>query len=190
MQIAVRLHAVLRDLIPGGRGEVEVSEGATVRDLLDQLQVEDELRELITVNGEQVRDLTTSLREGDEVQVFPAVAGGAKRSPYLDEGIRLFNAGDYFMAHETLEEHWIEAPESERDFYQALIHLAVGFHHYERENRNGARSQFFKAAKRLATYPDEHEGVDVATVRRFLEEAQAKLDKEEPLEPPRLEGPA
>lgn len=187
MKINVRLHAVLRDLLPGGRGEVDVPSGATVKDLLDQLEIDEELRELVTVNGEQVREFVTPLGDGDDVQVFPAVAGGAKRSPYLDEGIRLFNAGDYFMAHETLEEHWIDAEDSERDFYQALIHLAVGFHHYKRDNRNGARSQFFKAAKRLATYPDEFEGVDVQAVRRFLEEAQPKLEKEEPLEPPKLE---
>ena len=44
-----------------------------------------------------------------------------ERSPYLVEGIRLFRAGEYFLAHETLEEHWAEAPASERPFLQGLF---------------------------------------------------------------------
>ncbi|MGH7425744.1 MAG: DUF309 domain-containing protein, partial [Candidatus Methylomirabilales bacterium] len=42
----------------------------------------------------------------------------SSRSPYLEEGTRLFRAGEYFLAHETWEERWIEAAPEERDFYQ------------------------------------------------------------------------
>ncbi len=187
MKVRVRLHAVLRDLLPAGRGEIELPETACVKDLLDQLQIDEELRELVTVNGDQISDFSKQLSDGDDVQVFPAVAGGAARSPYLDEGIRLFNTGQYFMCHETLEEHWIEAPPDERDFYQALIHLAVGFHHYTRDNQKGARAQFAKALSRFSSYSDEFYGVDVAGIRSFLEDAVTKLEKEEPLVPPKLE---
>lgn len=187
MKVSVRLHAVLRDLLPAGRGDVEVPETASVKDLLDQLEIHEELRELVTVNGDQISDFSKPLADGDEVQVFPAVAGGAARSPYLDEGIRLFNAGEYFMCHETLEEHWIEAPKEERDFYQALIHLAVGFHHYSRDNQKGARAQFVKAMTRFSTYPEEFYGVDISGIRRFLDEAAGKLEDGEPLVPPKLE---
>lgn len=188
MKVRVRLHAVLRDLLPSGRGEVEVPDTASVKDLLDQLKVHEELRELVTVNGDQIKDFSKQLSDGDDVQVFPAVAGGAARSPYLDEGIRLFNAGEYFMCHETLEEHWIEAPQEERDFYQALIHLAVGFHHYVRDNQKGARAQFVKAMTRFSSYSDEFYGVDVAGIRSFLVDAASKLEKGERLKPPKLEA--
>jgi molybdopterin converting factor small subunit len=186
MRVKVELHAVLRELLPGGKGEVEVQTASTVTDLLDQLKVDPELRELVTINGDQIHDLATQLREGDTVAVFPAVAGG-RRSPYLDEGIRLFNEGNYFLAHETLEEHWIEAEESERDFYQGLIHVAVGFHHYERGNTNGARSQFQKAFRRLSRYPENHDGVDVGSLRSFLEKAPDQIQANEELQPPRLD---
>lgn len=185
MKVRVELHAVLRDLIPGGKGEVELS-GATVLDLLDQLGVDEELRELVTVNGAQIEDLNRNLDDGDTVAVFPAVAGGV-RSPYLDEGIRLFKEGDYFLAHETLEEHWIEAPEAERNFYQGLIHVAVGFHHLVRENSIGAKAQFRKALVRLSDYPGRHEGVDLDGIRTFLEGATEKIDRGEKLEPPALD---
>lgn len=187
MKVTVQLHAVLRGLLPGGRGEVDLPEGAKVADLLDQLAIEPEMRELVTVNAVQVEDHAgTALSDGDDVQVYPAVAGG-ERPAYLDEGLRLFNEGEYFLAHETLEEHWIEADEAERDFYQGLIHLAVGFHHHERGNRRGAASQFRKALRRLERYPDRHDRVDVATVKSFLRDAPRRIERGEELGQLRLE---
>lgn len=186
MKVRVELHAVLRDLIPGGKGEVELGSGATVLDLLNQVGVDTELRELVTVNGTQIEDFSQTLQDEDTISVFPAVAGG-DRSAYLDEGIRLFKEGDYFLAHETLEEYWIEAPEPERDFYQGLIHLAVGFHHLARANSIGAKAQFRKASNRLAGYSGRHEGVDVDGIRDFLEGAADKVDRGEKLEPPALD---
>ena len=110
------------------------------------------------------------------------------RSPYIDEGLRLFAAGDYFLAHETLEEHWVEAEEAERDFLQGLIQLSVGLLHAGRGNTRGALLQFRKSTARLEGYPDVHEGIDLAAVRTFLAEAPAKLEAGEPLTPPALEA--
>lgn len=105
-------------------------------------------------------------------------------SPYLVEGARLLAEGDYFMSHETLEEHWIDAPESERDLLQGLIHVAVGLLHHEKGNLKGAGLQFRKATKRLEGYPATHETVDLEAVRAFLDEAEEKLDSGVTLTPP------
>ena len=110
-----------------------------------------------------------------------------ERSPYLVEGIRLFREGQYFLAHETLEEHWVEADAGERSFLQGLIQLATGFHHLGRANPTGARLQFTKARSRLAGYPDRHDGVDVAGIRSFLDDALGRLERGEPISPPELE---
>lgn len=110
-------------------------------------------------------------------------------TPYLDEGVRLFEDGQYFLAHETLEEHWAEAPEEDRNFYQGLIHLAVGFLHHGKGNTKGARLQFAKASKRLSGYPELYQQVDLALVRRFLDEAPAALERDETLTPPKLFRP-
>lgn len=90
------------------------------------------------------------------------------------------------MAHETLEEHWIEAPEPDKDFLQGLIQLAVGLHHHVRGNVVGARLQFRKAAVRLKDYPDLYGGVDVQAVRSFLDLAPQGLDEGRELAPPNL----
>ena len=110
----------------------------------------------------------------------------AGMSPYLVEGIRHFNEGDYFMCHETLEEHWVEARDEDRNFLQGLIHLAIGFHHHERGNEKGALLQFSKASKRLESYPDVYHGVDIAAVRDFLSGAAESVKSKEPLERPVL----
>jgi predicted metal-dependent hydrolase len=110
------------------------------------------------------------------------------RSPYLDEGVRLFEAGDYFLAHETLEEHWVEAEEAERNFLQGLIQLSVGLLHAGRGNARGAVLQFRKSASRLGGYPDVHHGIDLARVRSFLAEAPGRLEAGEPLTPPVLQA--
>lgn len=106
-------------------------------------------------------------------------------SPYLIEGARLLAQGDYFLSHETLEEHWVEAPLQDRDFLQALIHLAVGLHHHERGNLKGARLQFRKAMARLEGYAESYQGVDVAGVRSFCA-AAASAGNGEKLVPPAL----
>ncbi|MEX2586457.1 MAG: DUF309 domain-containing protein [Actinomycetota bacterium] len=105
-------------------------------------------------------------------------------SPYLVEGARLLAEGDYFMAHETLEEHWIDAPESERDLLQALIHVAVGLLHHEKGNLKGAGLQFRKARRRIEGYPQTHETVDLEAVRDFLAGAENNLDGGVTLTPP------
>lgn len=105
---------------------------------------------------------------------------------YLVEGVRLFEAGQYFLSHETLEEHWAEAPEEDRKFYQGLIHLAVGFLHYGKGNLKGTRLQFDKASKRLSDYPEVYQQVDLALVRGFLQAAPQALEKGETLSPPKL----
>lgn len=112
-------------------------------------------------------------------------------SPYLVEGLRLFREGQYFLAHETLEELWAEAPGPERPFLQGLIQLATGFHHLVRGNLAGAALQFGKARARLDGYPSPHLGVDVAAARSFLDDARTRLDAREPaaiegIRPPEL----
>ena len=110
-------------------------------------------------------------------------------SAYLAEGVRLFEDGQYFLAHETLEEHWAEAPEEDRNFYQGLIHLAVGFLHHGKGNQKGARMQFAKASTRLKDYPGIYQEVDLGLIRNFLEAAPAALDRGETLTPPKLFRP-
>ena len=82
----------------------------------------------------------------------------------LEEGLELIRSGEYFDAHEELEDEWRVASEDERDFLQGLVHVAVAWLHAERGNRPGCERQLAKAARRLDRYAPEHGGVDVSVV--------------------------
>jgi uncharacterized protein len=80
----------------------------------------------------------------------------------LDEGIRLFNDGRFFECHEVLEEIWTLEHGPRRLFFQAVIHIAVGFYHCQRGNSAGARGQLGKALRKLGPYLPCYEGIDTA----------------------------
>jgi uncharacterized protein len=90
----------------------------------------------------------------------------------LNRGLELIRAGKYFEAHEELEDEWHGAPESERDFLQGLVHVAVAWHHAGLANRPGCERQLDKAALRLKPYRPHHRGVDVSTLLEDVRNAQ------------------
>jgi predicted metal-dependent hydrolase len=71
----------------------------------------------------------------------------------------LFNAGDYFEAHEILEDLWVMTPGLERNFYKGLIMLAVGLLHAERGNARGAQGVLTGALEHLDPYPESFGGL-------------------------------
>jgi len=95
----------------------------------------------------------------------------------LERGLELIRAGEYFEAHEELEDEWRGAPEGERDFLQGLVHIAVAWLHAERVNRNGCERQLEKAARRLQPYAPEHRGVDVAAVLADVATARERVER-------------
>ena len=92
------------------------------------------------------------------------------RSPSdaLAAGLELIRRGEYFAAHEELEEAWRAADASERDFFQGLVHVAVAWYQASRANRVGCARQLEKARRRLEPYAPEHRGVDVGAIVRGL----------------------
>ena len=103
----------------------------------------------------------------------------------LERGLALARAGEYFAAHEALEDAWRAAEPAEKDFFQGLVHVVVAWYQAGRGNEVGCRRQLEKADRRLAPFAPSHRGVDVATLLRQVEAAQAKgtLDLE-PLDIP------
>ena len=92
----------------------------------------------------------------------------------LARGLDLIRAGEYFEAHEELEDEWRDAPAVERDFLQGLVHVAVAWHHAGRDNPPGCERQLAKAARRLEPYRPSHRGVDVDAVLAQVAEAGRK----------------
>jgi uncharacterized protein len=95
---------------------------------------------------------------------------------WLRNGVDLIRRGEYFEAHEELEEAWRAAEPAEKDFFQGLVHVAVAWHHAGRGNRPGCERQLAKAARRLEPFAPEHRGVDVAAVLASVAAAQREVE--------------
>lgn len=78
MKIQVKLYATLRRHAPdksSGAQSLELSEGTTIREALKQLDVPEEGVAFVFVNSVH-KKLDEPLADGDELGVFPAIAGG------------------------------------------------------------------------------------------------------------------
>ncbi|MFH1293644.1 MAG: MoaD/ThiS family protein [Pseudomonadota bacterium] len=79
MQVRVKLFANLcryfSNVLPGIPFEVEMPEGTTLSDLVNRLKLPHEEVKVFFVNG-RARFLDWTLEPGDEVGIFPLVAGG------------------------------------------------------------------------------------------------------------------
>jgi uncharacterized protein len=89
-------------------------------------------------------------------------------------GVELIRSGEYFAAHEELEEAWRAAPAAERDFFQGLVHVAVAWYQAGRGRRIGTERQLAKAIRRLAPYAPEHRGLELDPLLRQLRELHAR----------------
>jgi uncharacterized protein len=90
--------------------------------------------------------------------------------------MELIRAGEFFAAHEELEDAWRAAEPAERDFLQGLVHVAVAWYQAGRGNRVGCERQLEKARRRLAPYAPAHRGVDIAALLVQLETAAKTVE--------------
>jgi molybdopterin synthase sulfur carrier subunit len=79
IRIRVKLFATLAryysNTMPGTSFVIEVADGATLADLVNQLKLPHEEVRVFFVNG-RARPLEWPLEFGDEVGIFPLIAGG------------------------------------------------------------------------------------------------------------------
>jgi molybdopterin converting factor small subunit len=79
MQVRVRLFATLRKYLPAGHPsdalQLTLPDGATAGDVVARLGIPAEHAKMIVSNNEQL-DVTSPLCDGQEVSLFPPLAGG------------------------------------------------------------------------------------------------------------------
>jgi len=102
--------------------------------------------------------------------------------PLLEQGIHLFNKGEFFECHEVLEAAWTPEVNPRRLFLQSLIHFAVGFYHHQKENPVGAVRQLRKGLNKLAPYLPVCEAVDTGRLYKEGSAALARIEAGQPLE--------
>jgi predicted metal-dependent hydrolase len=92
----------------------------------------------------------------------------------LRTGLELIRTGEYFAAHEELEDAWRAAPPEERDFLQGLVHVAVAWYQAGRGRPIGMERQLAKAIRRLTPYRPRHRGVELEPLLAQLRELHAR----------------
>lgn len=86
-----------------------------------------------------------------------------------EKGLRAFNRGEYFVAHEHLEEAWNADHSAGRDFYRALIQVAVAYLQIERSNYRGAYKMLLRSRQWFRSIPDVCHGVDMKSLHEEAE---------------------
>ncbi len=99
------------------------------------------------------------------------------------EGVRLFEAGEYWECHEALEPLWLASSGIDKHFYGGVILLAAALHKARSMgSARGGRRNYAKALAHLALVPDRYKEVEV---RRLEAAVHAALS--DPTLQPRVE---
>jgi predicted metal-dependent hydrolase len=96
-------------------------------------------------------------------------------------GIRLFNEGEFFEAHEVWEDIWHEAYGIKYEFYQGMIQCAVALEHYRRSNPRGVVSLYDSYRRHFKDVPDTFMGLDLKSFLAAMREALRPVIDADPL---------
>lgn len=111
----------------------------------------------------------------------------------LVDAARQFNSGNYFEAHELLEDALDGVPDAHWKLYVGLIQIAVGYHKLQQELREGAAAMLERGLAKLGEFPERIAGMNLELLRRRAAADAAALraqvwDRQEFVaSPPRLQ---
>lgn len=90
-------------------------------------------------------------------------------------GLQEFNQGEFYEAHEYLEEAWVEDETIGRNLYRGLVQVAVAYYHVLDENYRGAAKLFLRMRQWIDPLPDICRSVDVKRLRGEVHEVEKEL---------------
>ncbi len=97
--------------------------------------------------------------------------------PAAAEGIRLFNLGEYFEAHEALETAWKEETGPLRDLYRGILQIAVTYLHITRNNYDGAIKVYGRSQKWMRGWQETCLGIDIGRLKADAENVMAEVQR-------------
>jgi len=93
--------------------------------------------------------------------------------PEARKGIKLFNEGEFYKAHDPLELAWMDTQSPERDLYQGILQIGLAYFQISRGNYRGALKMFIRGQRNLEPLGKALLGVDITKLR-----ADAKIVEE------------
>jgi predicted metal-dependent hydrolase len=77
------------------------------------------------------------------------------------EGVRLFNQGEFWHAHEQWEACWKASGEPDALFYKGIIQAAAALVHWRKGNLRGLRRNWEKGRPKLVALAPAMNGLDL-----------------------------
>jgi predicted metal-dependent hydrolase len=90
-------------------------------------------------------------------------------------GIEKFNRGEYYAAHDDLEEAWRQDDGAVRDLYRGILQVGIAYYQIERGNYRGAAKMLLRVRQWLDVLPDTCRGVNVSQLRSDATAVYAEL---------------
>src|SRR5512140_3490985 len=106
-----------------------------------------------------------------------ACACAGELPPLVLRGLELFNHGEYFEAHELLEEAWRAEPGPVRELYRGILQISVAYYHLLRGNYTGAVKMFNRSRTWLSPFPNRCRGIDLARFRQDYDQVEGQLHR-------------
>ena len=97
--------------------------------------------------------------------------------PQAKTGLHLFNKGEYFEAHEALEDAWNAEEGTVKNLYRGILQTAVVYLHITRGNYNGAVKVYARSLKWLEDIPEICKGIHVGELRLNAQQVMAEIHK-------------
>lgn len=129
------------------------------------------------------------MKKSDRIQAFVEsldADGSATWHPCYAGYFTCFNRGEYYEAHDVLEQLWLATKGADWSYYKGLIQLAGAFVHLRHQHRHPthrvhgrrlppAARLFDLAAKNLRPFAPRHHGFEVDTALRLCHDREATI---------------
>lgn len=129
------------------------------------------------------------MKKNDRISAFVQQLGADPAlalDPRYQGFFTCFNAGQYYEAHDVLENLWLERRDENCLFFKGLIQVAGAYVHLQKQfhhpthHKHGRRLRpavrlFHLGAKNLATYAPRHLQLDVAALIWLCEQRAAEI---------------
>ncbi len=89
--------------------------------------------------------------------------------------IHLFNAQEWYAAHDAFEELWHESVGEERAVFQGIIQIAVAEHHLRNGNRRGSLLLMAEGLNHLQASAPQDLGFDLHSLQAIVRQRLAGL---------------
>ncbi|RUM29377.1 MAG: hypothetical protein DSY32_03335 [Aquifex sp.] len=110
-------------------------------------------------------------RDNVKVNHVKRLLGISREAELLKEAVYAWNTGDFYKAHEILEEIWgLFKNEDIKKCYRGLIRSAIALHKLKEGNTESGLNVVKQALLDMANCPDNFRGINLGEIRAYLEE--------------------